>query len=118
MVADALSWKTLHMASLIVKEYRLMESFMVSQQDAPLKALVGAYSTKINNDFRKELRMAQLEDESLLKIKEEIEADQTIEICVPEDVDLRKVIFNEAHCSKYIIHSGATKMYQDVKRYW
>ncbi|XP_054817830.1 uncharacterized protein LOC129317542 [Prosopis cineraria] len=80
----------------------------------------------------KELRMAQLKDESLLKIREEIEVDQAIEfgfnddgfmvyrdrICFPEDVDLTKVILNEAHYSKYTIHPGATKMYRDVKRYW
>ncbi|XP_054776107.1 uncharacterized protein LOC129284579 [Prosopis cineraria] len=80
----------------------------------------------------KELRMAQLEDESLLRVRKEIEVDQAVDfgfsddgfvvyrdrICVLDDVDLRRVILNEAYCSKYIIHPGVIKMYQDVKRYW
>ncbi|XP_054817231.1 uncharacterized protein LOC129316851 [Prosopis cineraria] len=102
VVADTLSKKTLHVASLMIEEYILMESFVESQQDASLK------------------------------IREEIEVDQAIEfgfnddgfmvyrdrICVPDDVDLRKVILNKAHGSKYMIHPRATKMYQDVKQYW
>ena len=36
-------------------------------------------------------------------------------ICLPEDVDLRKLILQEAHDSPYSIHPGNTKMYMDVK---
>ena len=40
-------------------------------------------------------------------------------ICVPEDPDLRKLIFQEAHESPYSIHPGNTKMYMDLKeRFW
>jgi ribonuclease HI len=40
-------------------------------------------------------------------------------ICVPEDPDLRKLIFQEAHETPYSIHPGNTKMYMDLKeRFW
>ena len=40
-------------------------------------------------------------------------------ICVPNDPDLRKLIFQKAHESPYSIHPGNTKMYVDLKeRFW
>ena len=38
---------------------------------------------------------------------------------VPKDRDLRNQILDEAHSSKLSIHSGSSKMYQDLKtRFW
>jgi hypothetical protein len=38
---------------------------------------------------------------------------------VPKNHSLCKKIFDEAHTSKYSIHSGSTKMYHDLKaRFW
>ena len=40
-------------------------------------------------------------------------------ICVPSGEDIRKTILKEAHDSRYSIHPGCTKMYQDLKcRFW
>jgi hypothetical protein len=40
-------------------------------------------------------------------------------ICVANDLDLRMLIFQEAHETPYSIHPGNTKMYIDVKeRFW
>ncbi|XP_027158268.1 uncharacterized protein LOC113759889 [Coffea eugenioides] len=40
-------------------------------------------------------------------------------IVVPEDENLMREILDEAHRSKYTIHPGSTKMYQDLRRlYW
>jgi hypothetical protein len=40
-------------------------------------------------------------------------------ICVANDPDLRKLIFQEAHETLYSIHPGNTKMYMDVKeKFW
>jgi len=36
-------------------------------------------------------------------------------IVVPKDHQLRKQILDEAHLSKFSIHPGSTKMYQDLK---
>jgi hypothetical protein len=40
-------------------------------------------------------------------------------IVVPKDDDVRQQILDEAHLSRYSIHPGSTKMYQDLKQhYW
>jgi hypothetical protein len=37
-------------------------------------------------------------------------------IVVPKDVEVRQQILDEAHLSRYSIHPGSTKMYQDLKQ--
>ena len=37
-------------------------------------------------------------------------------IVVPKDHQLRRQIFDEAHLSKFSIHPGSTKMYQDLRQ--
>jgi hypothetical protein len=40
-------------------------------------------------------------------------------ICVPDHAETKEKILEEAHKSRYTIHPGATKMYQDLKRnFW
>jgi hypothetical protein len=40
-------------------------------------------------------------------------------IVVPKNDELRQQILDEAHLSRYSIHPGSTKMYQDLKQlYW
>jgi hypothetical protein len=40
-------------------------------------------------------------------------------LVVPVDPEIRKTIFDEAHMSKFSIHRGSTKMYQDLKqKFW
>ena len=40
-------------------------------------------------------------------------------ICVPNVDGLRELILEEAHSSRYSIHPGAAKMYQDLRQhYW
>ena len=39
---------------------------------------------------------------------------------VPQRTDLREEILKEFHCSRFVVHSGGTKMYRDLRRqyYW
>jgi hypothetical protein len=40
-------------------------------------------------------------------------------LVVPVNPEIKKTIFDEAHMSKFSIHLGSTKMYQDLKRnFW
>jgi hypothetical protein len=39
-------------------------------------------------------------------------------IVVPKDVELHQQILDVAHLSRYSIHPGSTKMYQDLKHYY
>ena len=52
-----------------------------------------------------------LDDEGVLWFKNRL--------VVPKDLELRKQILDEAHLSRYSIHPGSNKMYQDLKqRFW
>ena len=35
---------------------------------------------------------------------------------VPQLTDLREEILREFHCSRFSVHPGGTKMYQDLRR--
>ena len=37
-------------------------------------------------------------------------------VVVPQLTDLREEILREFHCSRFIVHPGGTKMYQDLRR--
>ena len=41
-------------------------------------------------------------------------------VVVPQLTDLREKILKEFHCSRFVLHPGGTKMYQDLRRqyYW
>ena len=41
-------------------------------------------------------------------------------VVVPQSTDLREEILREFHCSRFVVHPGGTKMYQDICRqyYW
>ena len=40
-------------------------------------------------------------------------------VVIPNDAKLRRDILSEAHKSRYTVHLGNTKMYQDLKeRFW
>jgi hypothetical protein len=39
-------------------------------------------------------------------------------IVVPKDVELHQQILDEAHLSRYSIHPGSTKKYQDLKQHY
>ena len=37
-------------------------------------------------------------------------------VVVPHSIDLREEILREFHCSRFTVHPGGTKMYQDLRR--
>ena len=41
-------------------------------------------------------------------------------VVVPQLIDLREEILREFHCSRFVVHPGGTKIYQDLGRqyYW
>jgi hypothetical protein len=40
-------------------------------------------------------------------------------LVVPVEPEIKKIILDEAHKSKFSIHPGSTKMYQDLKQnFW
>jgi hypothetical protein len=40
-------------------------------------------------------------------------------LVVPKDFEIHRKIMDEVHCSRYSIHPGTNKMYQDLKKqFW
>ena len=65
--------------------------------------LVGIGQTK-NEDFK-------LDAQGVLRFRDRI--------CIPDDMDLKRMILEESHRSNLSIHPGTTKMYQDLKKlFW
>jgi hypothetical protein len=80
-----------------------------------------------------EIREGQLEDPKLTEIRQLIRDNKTSDfsedsqgtlwlgkqICVPNQKHIKELILWEAHDSAYLIHTGSTKMYKDLKtQYW
>nr|GFA74150.1 hypothetical protein [Tanacetum cinerariifolium] len=100
------------------------EDFMV-YCDASNKGLDGITETKEhkNEDVRGMLIENSKDPEKLRTEKLEPRADGTLCLngrsWLPCYGDLRTVIMHESHKSKYSIHPGSDKMYQDIKKlYW
>ncbi|GFS30298.1 hypothetical protein Acr_00g0011230 [Actinidia rufa] len=79
-----------------------------------------------------EIKLRQMEDPKLRKIHDNLAAEPNSEfkvidgvfkfrnrICVPNISDLKRQIMDEGHKTKWAIHPGMMKMYQDLKEmYW
>ena len=95
---------------------------------------VKALSISIKSNLTTQIRDAQnqaltpdlLTEESLRGFEKKLEPNESDgtryfmnRIWVPKHGDLRNLIMNEAHKSRYSVHPGSDKMYQDIKRlYW
>jgi hypothetical protein len=130
VVADALSRKA-HCSCLSVEafnetlcwEMRKLNLEIVSQGD--LNHLL------VEATLRENIVLAQQRSKGVRAIKQELtQGDKKYKcfrvdptgvlwfdkrIVVPKDHKLRKQIMDEAHLSKFSIHPGSTKMYQDLK---
>src|ERR1051325_7148683 len=134
VVVDALSRKTLHMSLLMVRELKMIEQFRDMSlviKVTPKSVILGML--KINNDLLDSIREAQKLDVKLVDLlvgigqieSEDFKLDaQGVlrfrdRICIPDDVDLKRMILEESHRSNLSIHPGATKMYQDLRKlFW
>ncbi|KAJ0481057.1 putative nucleotidyltransferase, Ribonuclease H [Helianthus annuus] len=109
VVADALSRKER------IKPIRVRALEMIMQTDLSLR---------IRTAQQEALKERNLEEEYLRGMEKLLMPNKEGTLCfekriwVPLFGGLRKVIFDEAHKSRYSIHPGADKMYQDLKDYY
>ena len=68
---------------------------------------IKAIKDKMNENKAPDFR---LDDEGVLWYKDRI--------CVPADPEIRQLILHEAHDSRYSIHPGNSKMYNDLRTYF
>jgi len=128
--SDALSRKAVHVAHLMIKEMELLESFRDMKIQVELEPeFIRCSTLVISSDFLSLIKERQATDASLQKVKELLGSDQTKEfalggdgvlrfrdrVCVPDDAELRRLVLEEGHKSRFSLHLGMTKMYQDLK---
>ena len=90
-------------------------------------------SFRIEPSIIEQIRQAQKEDSKLVELTSPTEPNGNFDfgvsddglirfkgrICVPNDDALKRQILDEAHSSKYTMHPGSTKMYQNLRQvYW
>ncbi|KAK1606927.1 hypothetical protein QYE76_030600 [Lolium multiflorum] len=132
VVADALSRKV-YVNCLSTKE--LHEDLCKGLKDLSLEVVPEGFvaSLIVQPTLMDRIKETQKGDEDIEKIKENLKEDKAKgfsedeqgnvwfgkRICVANDPELRKLIFQEAHETPYSIHPGNTKMYMDLKeRFW
>ncbi|KAA0025823.1 pol protein [Cucumis melo var. makuwa] len=134
VVADALSRKVAHSAALITNQAPLLRDF----ERAEIAVSVGEMTSQlaqltVQSTLRQRIIVAQLNDPYLVEKRLLVEAGQSEDfsissddgltfngrLCVLEDSAVKTELLTEAHSSPFTMHSGSTKMYQDLRRaYW
>ncbi|XP_070010996.1 uncharacterized protein [Nicotiana sylvestris] len=138
VVADALSRKSMGSLSHIAPAKRLLAKDIRRLEDTSIRFSVGNSEALLacaqaKSSLVERIKATQYEDERLCKYRDEALAGKSKDIIVESDdvlrmgdrlyvadVDgLRHAILKEAHNTKYTIHPGSTKMYNDLKQfYW
>jgi len=119
MVADALSWKTVHVVHLMINEMELLERFrdLKLQVELGLK-FIRCSTLTISSDFLSLVKEKQLVDASLKGVRELLGSDEEKEValgsdcvlrfkgrvCVLEDVEVKRLILEEGHKSHLNLH--------------
>ena len=135
VVADALSRKPSSSLAQLKAGYLKMlvelRSMGVSLETTESGTLVAAFHVRPVLVDR--VRDLQAQDPYLMKLRSKIEAGQQSNftlrgdgtlvlghrLCVPDVIELKKEIMEEAHSSAYAMHPGSTKMYRTLKdHYW
>jgi hypothetical protein len=134
VVANALSRKV-HCNCLLADFYN--ETLCSEMRKLNLKIIPqGTLShIRVEPTLHDQIILAQLKDEGVKIIKQKLSLGESKYKCfhqdhqgviwfedrivVPKDHELRKQILDEAHLSKFSIHPGSSKMYQDLRQnFW
>jgi hypothetical protein len=134
VVADALSHKVHYnhlelepVSDPLCEEMRKLNLEVVEQGNL--------YALAAESNFYDRIVTAQCNDEDIQIVKRKLAEGDPKYTCfqkdhkdviwfgkrlvLPVDPEIRKTIFDEAHMSKFSIHPGSTKMYQDLKQnFW
>jgi hypothetical protein len=132
VVADALSRK----ASCHCLTVKISNTTLCQEMEKLILGMIQhgiLTQLKLESVLLQKIIDAQRNDKGTKHIHEKIEADKANffrkddqgiiwfnnRIVVPKDMGLRQQILDEAHLSRYSIHPGSTKMYQDLtQHYW
>ncbi|KAL0549065.1 hypothetical protein IC582_013545 [Cucumis melo] len=134
VVADALSRKVSHLATLITRQAPLHRDFEMAEIIVSVRAVtLQLAQLTVQPTLRQKIIIAQSNDPYLVEKRYLVEAGKAIEfsissdggplfercLCVPTDSAVKTKLLTEAHSSSFSMHPGSTNMYQDLKQvYW
>ena len=136
VVADALSRKSRGaLASIASREWRMLETVgqfgpqYSEKTQGTLGSLVATPSllSRVIESQWQDVEIVSIRDREQSSTGDKgltVHVDGSLRyrgrVVVPQSTDLRKEILREFHCSRFAVHPGATKMYQDLRRqyYW
>ena len=131
MVADALSWKSRGvLASIASQEWRMLETvgqfgLLYREQTQGMLGCLVATSSLLSRVIE-----SQGQDAEIVSIRDRVQLGTGDEgwtihtggslryrgrVVVPQLTDLREEILREFHCSRFVVHPGGMKMYQDLR---
>ena len=132
MVVDALSRKSRGaLASIASREWRILETegqFRLQYNEQTQGTLGNLVATP---SLLSRVIESQWQDAEIVFIRDRVQsgtgdegwtihADGSLRyrgwVVVPQLTDLREEILKEFHCSRFSVHPGGTKMYQDLRR--
>ena len=136
VVADALSRKLRGaLASIAFREGRMLETVgqFALQYSEQTQGTLGSLVATLS--LLSIVIESQWQDAEIVSIKDRVQSGTGDEgwtvytdgslryrgrVVVPQLTDLREEILREFHCSRFSVHLGGTKMYQDLRRqyYW
>ena len=130
-VADALSRKSF-VSLLVITEW--VPPVLAEVSDFRLELIIERLSSlTFAPIILEDIGTKQDQDPELLKIKKEVHEGKSTDFCINDTRvlllvsrlcvsnvdDMRKQLMIEAHALPYAMHSGSTKMYQDLKKsFW
>jgi hypothetical protein len=134
VVADALSRKA-HCHCLSVEIFSKTLCYQMRNLNLEIIPQGSLNLISIESTLQDRIIISQLHDEGIKVIKQKLSQGEAKYRCfhtdhqgvlwfnnrivVPKNHQLRKQILDEAHLSKFSIHPGSTKMYQDLRRnFW
>ena len=130
VVADALSRKerlnVMVMAEEVMKDLRKLSIEVCETGVAQVKLYEMTFQPELLQRIQKgQEEVIKEEPEILAKVEKEIRKDEKgiyrfyNRVWIPDIPELKEEILQEAHSSKFSLHPGSTKMYQDLKgSYW
>ena len=134
VVAAALSRRVHVMAACMVREWRMLEDLVVSRPRRQSRDVVGAWTAnlsvrsqwkesiisaqQVHQFARDKVSALQTGEESHFMMGLDGGLRYNLRLYVPEFEELRHKLLSEAHCSRYTIHPGNTKMYRDLKKWF
>ena len=132
VVADALSWKSRGaLTSIASQEWRMLETVgqfglqYREQTQGTLGSLVATLSmlSRVIESHGQDAEIVSIGDRVQSGMGDEgwtVHADGSLwykgQVVVPQLTDFRKEILREFHCSRFTVHPGGKKMYQDLRR--